>query len=160
MLFLVTRRDGAGYQEHAQGLGTTRTRLPEIGICTLGKVDQGLPSAPTMPLRAGSSLTWWQLTLFGFGTNTLSHVEVRSKVTAKSTGIHLIYVNHFLSLSFLSFKLPESCRIGDSSNLVIMEMTLEKKSSKKIYFSWRNFILKKKFGNFSDEFRYEITQIP
>ena len=39
VLLLVTRRDGAGYQEHSQGSETVRTRVSVIGPCTLGKVD-------------------------------------------------------------------------------------------------------------------------
>ena len=87
-------------------------------------------------------------------------VRSKTKVTAKSTANLAIYVKHFLSLSFLSFKLPESCRIGGSSNLVIMEMTLEKKIIEKYLFFVEKFHFEKKFGKFSDEFRYEITQIP
>ena len=57
MLFLVTRRDDAGYQEHAQGSETTRTVYLRLGyIMHPGQGESRMPSAPTMPLRAGSSM--------------------------------------------------------------------------------------------------------
>ena len=87
------------------------------------------------------------------------YIMVRSKVTAKSTANLAIYVKHFLSLSFLSFKLPESCRIGGSSNLVIMEMTLEKKIIEKYLFFVEKFDFEKKLGIFSDKFRFSIVNL-
>ena len=53
-----------------------------------------------------------------------------------------IYSVHFFDLDFRIFKLPESFWNRFRTILLDQELNLKKKSSKNIYFSWRNLILK------------------
>ena len=86
------------------------------------------------------------------------HLIVRSKVTAQITIDPLISVKHFSSLSFLTFKLPESLGNRFRSILLDLEMNLEKKTSKNMYFFLSKMDFETQFGFFLEIFSVSFRE--